>query len=102
MSCERTENEKGQHLIALSCTEPLLRVYTRCHVCETQECRAGACARALRLDKHVVNDQLRYAAVNTHFVRARASLQEIKIDSARTDQMLAACKMLGVAEGGAA
>jgi hypothetical protein len=67
------------------------------------------------LEKPVVNDRSRYAAVNAHYVRERVSLQEIKIVSARTDEMiadcmtkaltpdkhLAACKMLGVAKGGA-
>jgi hypothetical protein len=68
------------------------------------------------LEKPVINDRSRYAAVNAHYVRERVSLQEIKIVSARTDEMLAdcmtkaltpdkhlaACKMLGVAEGGVA
>jgi hypothetical protein len=64
------------------------------------------------LEKPVINDRSRYAAVNAHYVRERVSLQEIKIVSARTDEMiadcmtkaltpdkhLAACKMLGLAD----
>jgi hypothetical protein len=66
------------------------------------------------LDKPVVNDRSRYAAVNAHYVRERVYLGEVKIVSARTAEMradcmtkaltpekhLAACKQLGVAQGG--
>jgi hypothetical protein len=61
----------------------------------------------------VVNDKSRYAAINAHFVRERAALEEIKIVYVPTDEMLAdcmtkaltpdkhvtACKLLGVAKG---
>jgi hypothetical protein len=61
------------------------------------------------LDKPVVNDRSRYAAVNAHYVRERVYLGEVEIVSARTAEMradcmataltpdkhLAACKQLG-------
>jgi transposase InsO family protein len=61
----------------------------------------------------VVNDKSRYAAINAHFVRERAALEEIKIVYVPTGEMLAdcmtkaltpdkhvtACKLLGVAKG---
>jgi hypothetical protein len=43
------------------------------------------------LEKPVVNDRSRYAAVNAHYVRERVNLGEVKIVSARTADMLADC-----------
>ena len=65
------------------------------------------------IDKPVINDRSRYAAINAHYVRERVTLEEVKIVSARTDDMLAdcmtkpltpdkhlaACVLLGVAQG---
>jgi hypothetical protein len=65
------------------------------------------------LEKPVVNDRSRYAAINAHYVRERVGLGEIKIVPVSTDVMLAdcmtkaltpdkhaaACKLLAVAKG---
>jgi hypothetical protein len=61
----------------------------------------------------VVNDKSRYAAINAHYVRERVTLEEVKIVSVSTDEMLAdcmtkaltpdkhmaACKLLAVVKG---
>jgi hypothetical protein len=71
---------------------------------------ASACSI---LDKPVVNDRSRYAAVNAHYVRERVRLEEVKIVQVSTEEMLAdcmtkalspdkqskACKMLNVVTG---